>query len=64
MEPEQINPLKELRRTQDELHFERGVTYALKEIARGERIDELMRLSRLRVEMLSAMAERLKRIAR
>lgn len=64
MEPEHVSPLKELKRVEGELQFERGVVYALKEIMRGERVEELMRLSRLRVEMLSAMAERLKRIAR
>ena len=64
MEPEHVNPLKELRRTQDELQFEKGVTYALKEIARGERVEELLFLSKQRVEMLTSMAERLKRLVR
>lgn len=64
MEPEHVNPLKELRRTQDELHFERGVAYALRQISQGEQVEELLYLSKQRVEMLTSMAERLKRIAR
>lgn len=64
MEPAQVSPIKELKRVEGELNFERGVTYALKEIVRGERIEELLRLSRLRVEMLTSMAERLMRLVR
>lgn len=64
MEPEHVSPLKELKRVEGELQFEKGVTYALKEIARGEQIEELMRLSKVRVEMLTSMAERLKRLVR
>lgn len=64
MEPEHVSPIKELKRVEGELNFERGVVYALKEVARGERVDELLFLSKQRVEMLTSMAERLKRLGR
>lgn len=64
MEPEHVSPIKELKRVEGELQFERGVVYALKEVVRGERVDELLYLSKQRVEMLTSMAERLKRLVR
>lgn len=64
MEPETVNPVRELKRIQDELNKEHGVLYALKELSRGETPQEIFRLSQARVEMLTSMAERLKRIVR
>lgn len=60
----QPNPLVELKRIEGELHFERGVTYALKELSRGANVKELAMLSEQRVKVLTDLAERLKRMVR
>lgn len=61
---QQQNPLLELKRIEGELHFERGVTYVLKEISRGANVRELAMLSEQRVKVLTDLAERLKRMVR
>lgn len=60
----QPNAMQELKRIEGELHFERGVTYALKEISRGANLRELAMLSEQRVKVLTDLAERLKRMVR
>lgn len=58
------NLMQELKRIEGQLHFERGVTYALTEISRGADVRELALLSAQRIKVLTELAERLKRIAR
>ena len=58
------NPMQELKRIEGELHFERGVTYVLKELSRGANVRELAMLSEQRVKVLTDLAERLKRMVR
>lgn len=58
------NLMQELKRIEGQLHFERGVTYAIKEITRGADVRELALLSAQRIKVLTELAERLKRIAR
>lgn len=64
IEERKADPRAELRRAQDELHFERGVTYALNEISRGADVRELALLSAQRIKVLTDLAERLKRMVR
>ena len=64
MDPVSANPLQELKRAQEELHFERGVVWALRQIDGGMKPEEIFRQSVSRVEMLTAMAEKLKRMVR
>lgn len=64
MEPEHENTAKELRHTQDELHFERGVMFVLRELSKKRSLESLFVESTHRIEVLESKAERLKRIAR
>lgn len=64
MEPVQVSPVKELRHTQDELHFERGVMFVLRELNKGRSFESLFVESTHRIEVLESKAERLKRLVR
>lgn len=64
MEPEHVNPAKELRHVQDELHVERGVMFVLREISKGRSFESLFIESTHRIEVLESKAERLKRLVR
>lgn len=58
------NPIAELRHVQDELHFERGVMFVLREINKGRSFESLFIESTQRIEVLESKAERLKRLVR
>lgn len=63
-EPIHTTPMEELRHTQDELHFERGVMFALREFNKGRTFESLFIESMHRIEVLESKAERLKRMVR
>lgn len=63
-EPIHKTPIDELRHTQDELHFERGVMFVLREISKGRAFESLFVESTHRIEVLESKAERLKRMVR
>ena len=64
MEPAPESPLAELQRIKGELHVERGVMFALREISKGRSFESLFIESTHRIEVLESKAERLKRLVR
>lgn len=61
MNPAHKCPIEELRHTQDELHFERGVMFALRELSKKRSLETIFVESAHRIVVLEDKAERLKR---
>lgn len=62
MEPVPESPLAELKRIKGELHFERGVMFALREISKGLSLESLFVESIHRIEVLESRKQRLELI--
>lgn len=62
MEPQHTHPLDEIRHIKDELHFERGVLFVLREISKGRTFDSLFNEAIRRVEVLESRKDRLEGI--
>ena len=62
MEPVPESPLVELQRIKGELHVERGVMFALRELSKGRSLESLFVESIHRIEVLESRKQRLESI--
>lgn len=62
MEPKHTSPLEECRQVEDQLQFERGVLFSIREQSKGRTIESLFIESVNRVEILESRKKRLEDI--